>query len=64
MEIQAMAVNYTEEQVETMVAWYTAEPTRETVEVIAKEMNKSVMLEEMFALGWEARAYPHGVRKI
>lgn len=37
-----MAVNYTEEQVETMVAWYTAEPTRETVEVIAKEMDKSV----------------------
>ena len=37
-----MAANYTEEQVEAMIAWYTAEPTRETVEIIAKEMDKSV----------------------
>ena len=36
-----MAANYTEEQVTVMVAWYTAEPTRETVETIAKEMDKS-----------------------
>ena len=37
-----MAANYTEEQVEVMVAWYTAEPTRATVDTIAKEMNKSI----------------------
>jgi len=37
-----MAANYTEEQVEVMVAWYTAEPNRATVDIIAKEMNKSV----------------------
>tara|TARA_B100001113_G_scaffold321481_1_gene291339 strand:- start:601 stop:939 length:339 start_codon:yes stop_codon:yes gene_type:complete len=37
-----MAANYTTEQVEVMIAWYTAEPTRETVNTIAKEMNKSV----------------------
>jgi len=36
-----MAANYTEEQVTVMVAWYIAEPTRETVETIAKEMDKS-----------------------
>jgi len=36
-----MAANYTEEQVTTMVAWYTAEPTRDTVDVIAKEFGKS-----------------------
>ena len=36
-----MAANYTEEQVEVMVAWYVAEPTRDTVDIIAKEMNKS-----------------------
>ena len=36
-----MAANYTEEQVTTMVAWYTAEPTRDTVGVIAKEFGKS-----------------------
>ena len=41
MEIQVMAANYTEEQVTVMVAWYIAEPTRETVETIAKEMDKS-----------------------
>jgi hypothetical protein len=37
-----MAANYTEEQVQTMVAWYTAEPTRDTVDTIAKEMDKSI----------------------
>ena len=37
-----MATNYTQEQVEVMVAWYTAEPTRATVDIIAKEMDKSV----------------------
>jgi hypothetical protein len=37
-----MAANYTEEQVEVMVAWYTAEPTRATVDTIAKEMDKSI----------------------
>tara|TARA_B100001094_G_scaffold296791_1_gene319281 strand:+ start:123 stop:446 length:324 start_codon:yes stop_codon:yes gene_type:complete len=37
-----MAANYTDEQVEVMVAWYTAEPTRDTVDTIAKEMDKSV----------------------
>ena len=37
-----MAANYTDEQVKVMIAWYTAEPTRETVEIIAKEMDKSV----------------------
>ena len=37
-----MATNYTDEQVEVMVAWYTAEPTRDTVDTIAKEMDKSV----------------------
>ena len=37
-----MAANYTDEQVEVMVAWYTAEPTRDTVNTIAKEMDKSV----------------------
>lgn len=36
-----MAANYTEEQVTTMVAWYIAEPTRDTVDVIAKEFGKS-----------------------
>ena len=37
-----MATNYTEEQVEVMVSWYTAEPTRETVDTLAKEFDKSV----------------------
>ena len=37
-----MATNYTEEQVEVMVSWYTAEPTRATVDIIAREMDKSV----------------------
>ena len=37
-----VAVNYTEEQVGIMVARYTAEPTRETVENLAEELNKSI----------------------
>tara|TARA_R100001463_G_scaffold69001_1_gene122454 strand:- start:204 stop:542 length:339 start_codon:yes stop_codon:yes gene_type:complete len=37
-----MATNYTEEQVSMMVDWYTAEPTRETVDTLAKEFDKSV----------------------
>ena len=37
-----MSVNYTEEQVGIMVARYTAEPTRETVENLAEELNKSI----------------------
>ena len=37
-----MAANYTDEQVEVMVAWYKAEPTRATVDTIAKEMDKSI----------------------
>ena len=41
-ETQAMAANYTEEQVTTMVSWYSANPTRETVELCAKEFDKSI----------------------
>lgn len=37
-----MSANYTQEQVEYMVEEYTSEPTRETVENLAEEMNKSV----------------------
>ena len=37
-----MAVNYTEEQVKHMVAEYTSNPTRETVENLAEELDKSV----------------------
>jgi len=37
-----MATNYTEEQTTVMVAWYTAEPTRDCVELLAKEFDKSV----------------------
>ena len=37
-----MSVNYTDEQVEVMKAWYTAEPTRETVEKLSMELNKSI----------------------
>ena len=37
-----MSVNYTEEQVEVMKAWYKAEPTRETVEKLSMELNKSI----------------------
>ena len=37
-----MAVNYTEEQVEQMIEQYSANPTRETVENLAKNMDKSI----------------------
>ena len=37
-----MAVNYTEEQVKHMVAEYSANPTRETVENLADELEKSI----------------------
>ena len=38
----AVATNYTEEQVEMMRARYQEEPTRETVETLAEELNKSI----------------------
>ena len=37
-----MSVNYTEEQVKHMKAEYTAKPERETVEMLAQDLNKSV----------------------
>jgi ribosomal protein L22 len=37
-----MASNYTEAQVNEMVARYTEKPDRETVENLAKELNKSI----------------------
>jgi|TARA_B100002019_G_C21061381_1_gene494276 N-methylhydantoinase B/oxoprolinase/acetone carboxylase alpha subunit len=37
-----MAVNYTEAQVKHMVAEYSANPTRETVENLADELEKSI----------------------
>jgi len=37
-----MAVNYTEDQVKHMVAEYTSNPTRETVENLADELEKSI----------------------
>ena len=37
-----MAVNYTQEQVKHMVAEYTSNPTRETVENLADELEKSI----------------------
>jgi hypothetical protein len=37
-----MAVNYTQDQVEYIVNQYRLEPTRETVEDLAEELNKSV----------------------
>ena len=37
-----MSVNYTEEQVKEMVAQYSENPTRETVEELAEEFNKSI----------------------
>lgn len=37
-----MAINYTEKQVKHMIEAYTFEPTRETVENLAEEYNKSV----------------------
>ena len=37
-----MAINYTEEQVKDMIDEYSAEPTRKTVEILAKRYDKSV----------------------
>jgi len=37
-----MAVNYTQDQVEYIVNQYRLNPTRETVEELAEELNKSV----------------------
>ena len=37
-----MAVNYTEEQVAFMIDKYSNNPTRETVEFLAQEMDKSI----------------------
>ena len=37
-----MAVNYTQEQVDYMKTLYDQEPTRETVQKLASELNKSV----------------------
>lgn len=37
-----MAVNYTEEQVDFMINQYNETPTRETVERLADELNKSI----------------------
>ena len=37
-----MAVNYTPEMVDTMKSRYSANPTRETVEELANELNKSI----------------------
>ena len=38
----AMAVNYTQDQVEYIVNQYRLNPNRETVEMLADELNKSV----------------------
>ena len=37
-----MSVNYTQDQVERMVNLYRINPSRETVENLAEEMNKSI----------------------
>ena len=37
-----MAANYTEEQVQYMVDQYTAKPNRNTVDLLADELNKSI----------------------
>ena len=37
-----MAVNYTPEMVDLMKQRYSANPTRETVEELATELNKSI----------------------
>ena len=37
-----MAVNYTEEQVAVMIEKYSNNPTRETVEFLAQEIDKSI----------------------
>ena len=37
-----MSVNYTEQQVELMIEAYKANPTRETVENLAEDLDKSI----------------------
>ena len=37
-----MSVNYTEQQVEQMIEAYTKKPTRETVENLAEDLDKSI----------------------
>ena len=37
-----MSVNYTEKQVELMIEAYTNTPTRETVENLAEDLDKSI----------------------
>ena len=37
-----MALNYTQEMVDLMTEKYSANPTRETVEELAEELNKSI----------------------
>ena len=37
-----MSVNYTEQQVQHMIEQYQSNPTRETVENLAEELNKSI----------------------
>ena len=37
-----MSINYTEKQVEHMVEAYTKTPTRETVEALAEDLDKSI----------------------
>ena len=40
--VKATAKNYTDEQVAHMVEVYSANPTRDTVDVLAQELGKSV----------------------
>ena len=37
-----MAINYTETEVKHMISLYESSPTRDTVEALAEELNKSV----------------------
>tara|TARA_B100001093_G_C26730707_1_gene972126 strand:+ start:788 stop:1114 length:327 start_codon:yes stop_codon:yes gene_type:complete len=37
-----MSVNYTDQQVKLMIAEYTENPTRETVEKLSEELDKSI----------------------
>ena len=37
-----MAINYTQDMVDLMTTRYSANPTRETVEDLARELNKSI----------------------
>ena len=37
-----MSINYTEKQVEHMIEAYTKTPTRETVEALAEDLDKSI----------------------